>query len=175
MGEQHYGNVSPPVELQRDVALIGSNDENALATERSSYRDGLRQPFATDWAIHVLDVQEASLTRGITAGKTLAYYGIDEVNQDFAAHLAAACGATVVPLWPRDPSPDGQFDAVLYDIDSLPHQHRQEIVGGLLALPRYGMVGVHSYQLEDDQDALCRNGFLVSRRLDLDLVRRLLT
>jgi len=48
----------------------------------------------------------------------IAYLSTDEVNQNLAENLAARCGASQDCLSPHDPPPNGQYDAVVYDLDS---------------------------------------------------------
>jgi hypothetical protein len=108
--------------------------------------------------------------------KTIAFLSTDEVNQSMMEELTGACGARMVPRQPRDPSPDGQFDAVLYDLDHLPAAERQQGLAELLAGrgPR-GRVAVHSFNLEAGQvKALRRRGVGVFRRLDAEVIRWLL-
>ena len=42
----------------------------------------------------------------------IAYLTTDEVNKHLALRLAAQWEVSVCPLEPRDPPPDGKFDAV---------------------------------------------------------------
>jgi hypothetical protein len=107
--------------------------------------------------------------------KRLAYQTTDGLNEATADVLAGHWGGEMLPLLLRDPPPDGQFDAVLYDLDYLPPERRQEILAQLLAGPTHVPTGVHSFNLDEDQaEALRRQGVVVSRRLDRDLIRRLL-
>jgi len=102
----------------------------------------------------------------------IAYLTTDEVNLDLAGDLAAACGVTVDIWSPRDPETDGQFDAVLYDLDYLPTAHRQAVLLRLLSGPVSHAVVVHSYNLEPDQEeALRARGVAVYRRLGRGLFR----
>jgi hypothetical protein len=50
----------------------------------------------------------------------IAYLTTDEVNLDLADRLATECGAILYPLSFRDGPPNGAFEAVLCDWDSLP-------------------------------------------------------
>jgi hypothetical protein len=104
----------------------------------------------------------------------IAYLTTDEVNLDYAARFAEGIGATLSQLFPKDPAPDGRFDAVLYDLDSLPPKERRELLshllGGDLPCPR----GVHSYNLTRKQVAgLRRRGITVVRRLKRGALRTL--
>jgi len=95
-----------------------------------------------------------------------AYLSLDEVNQDLAQRLVAAVGGTLDVLSFRDAAPNGQFDAVVYDLDSLPVDRRHAIVANLQAGPVSGPVAVHSYNLRGRQArALRGQGVLVSKRL----------
>jgi hypothetical protein len=106
----------------------------------------------------------------------IAYLTTDEVNKDLALRLAAQWDVTVCLLEPRDPPPDGQFDAVLYDWDHWPADHRPEtMTGGSGDSIRYP-VALHGYRLEKGQArALRRKGVLLFDRLEpktlLDLYR----
>jgi hypothetical protein len=107
--------------------------------------------------------------------KRLAYQTTDGLNEAMADVLAGHCGGEMLPLLLRDPPPDGQFDAVHYDLDYLPPERRQEILARLLAGRAHVPTGVHAFNVDEDQaEALRRQGVIVSRRLDLDLIRRLL-
>ena len=66
----------------------------------------------------------------------LAYLTTDEVNQDLAIRIAADCGTTLALLSPRDPPPNGRFDAVLYDWDFWPLHLRREVLEELLTAHR---------------------------------------
>jgi hypothetical protein len=101
----------------------------------------------------------------------IAYLTTDEVNESTACRMAAACGVTLHPLLPRDAPPNGQFDAVLYDLDSLPPGGRQEVVSELVSNLPSCPVAVHSYNLEDDVvHALHEKHVIVFRRLGHDLL-----
>jgi hypothetical protein len=96
----------------------------------------------------------------------IAYLTTDEVNLHLAEGMAAACGLTLCPLAPKNPRPDGEFDAVLYDWDYWPAQERREVLDELLAGRRPHAVAVHGYNLEDGQaQALRRHTVGVYRRL----------
>jgi hypothetical protein len=88
------------------------------------------------------------------------------VNVHLAEAMAAASGLTLCPLAPKDPPPDEQFDALIYDWDSWPARQQPEVIAELLAggLPR--AVAVHGYNLEDGlAEALRLNGVAVYRGL----------
>jgi hypothetical protein len=104
---------------------------------------------------------------------SIAYLSTDEVNRHFAGQMAAACGVTLHPLSPKDPPPDGRFDAVLYDLDSIPPSCREEIVASRLASPPTRPMAVHSYNLDMRADALRDKGVVVTRRLVPGVLRSL--
>jgi hypothetical protein len=106
----------------------------------------------------------------------IAYLSTDEVNKDRALRLAAQWQVTVCPLEPRDPSPDGEFDAVLYDWDHWPADRRPKGLTHTAAGPRRQLVALHGYRLGQAQArALRRGGVLLFDRLEsrtfLDLQR----
>jgi hypothetical protein len=97
----------------------------------------------------------------------IAYLSTDEVNQDLALQMAAACDIRVELLSPRDPPPDGEFDALVYDLDYWPLPQRQEVLAELLTGQAPHPVAVHTYNLDADQiDALRAKGMAVHRRLE---------
>jgi len=104
----------------------------------------------------------------------IAYFTTDEVNQALALQFVKTIGVTLGP-WPLlGPSPDGEVDAVVYDLDHLPEPRRTEILSKLTqAAPRHP-TAVHSYNLNDDQlQALRDNGVSVYRRLELRAIKKL--
>ena len=97
----------------------------------------------------------------------VAYITTDEVNQELAIQMAEDCGAKLDSLSPRDPPPDGQYQAVLYDLDFLPHDSGRAILAELLAGPASRPVAIHSYQLARRQVAALRQrGYAVYARLE---------
>jgi hypothetical protein len=106
----------------------------------------------------------------------IAYLTTDEVNKDLALRLGTQWEVTVSPLEPRDPPPDGEFDAVLYDWDHWPVDRRPQALTDTSAQPMRQPVAVHGYGLEQEQArALRRSGVLLFDRLEsrtfLDLQR----
>jgi hypothetical protein len=77
----------------------------------------------------------------------IAYLSTDEVNKDLALRLAAQWEVTVCPLEPRDPAPDGDFDAVLYDWDHWPTDRRPKVLTHTAAGPIRQPVALHGYSL----------------------------
>ena len=104
----------------------------------------------------------------------IAYLTTDEVNEQLAVDLANECGASLHVLSLRDSPPDGEFDAVLYDLDYFPTPQRQKLLSDLLAGPSPHRVALHSYNLEEYQiDALRGNGIAVHRRLGSEIFQLL--
>jgi hypothetical protein len=104
---------------------------------------------------------------------SIAYLSTDEVNRHLAGRMAAACGETLHLLSPNDPMPEGPFDAVIYDLDSIPSACREEIVASALADRATRPVAVHSYNLDTQADALRGKGVVVTRRLGPVVLRAL--
>ena len=96
----------------------------------------------------------------------IAYVATDEVNQTFAARMAAECGAIICHLRPEEELPDGLFDAVLYNLDDVPGAERTAFLEGhCLGIPDCP-TAVHGYCLTDEQaEALGRHGVAVAERL----------
>jgi hypothetical protein len=103
-----------------------------------------------------------------------AYMTTDEVNQNRALELAAECDIDLRVLWPKDPPPDGQFDALVYDLDFWPEWQRQQLLASLVSGEQSHLTGVHGYVLDDKHaELLPQKGVLVYRRLEADLFIRL--
>jgi hypothetical protein len=104
----------------------------------------------------------------------IAYVTIDEVNQDLAVRMADRFGADVSGVVPKDPPPDGRFDAVLYDLDAMSPTLRRQFVAVLRSSRPSRPVGVHGYNLEDDEaNALRMRGVYVSGSLEPALIQDL--
>jgi hypothetical protein len=104
----------------------------------------------------------------------IAYVNIDEVNQELAVRMAAKCGAIICGLAPWDSPPDGQFDAVLYNLDQLPRQRRAALLDELLRDSSRRPVAVHGFDLTEEQvEVLTRRGVTAARRLHIGLLRNL--
>jgi hypothetical protein len=104
----------------------------------------------------------------------VAYLSIDEVNQALATEMALACSVTVHPVWPRDPPPNGEYEALLYDWDSWPAERRKQVLEGLADGPPHRPAAVHGYNLtEDEAEALRRYGVAVHRSLRPEVFERL--
>jgi hypothetical protein len=100
----------------------------------------------------------------------IAYLTTDETNQAVAVQLAAESGVTLHAVAPKNVVPLECFDAVLYDIDYLPDALRATILAELQAGPSLPPRAVHSFNLEEDQEAaLRRNGVVVLRRLQREM------
>jgi hypothetical protein len=105
----------------------------------------------------------------------LAYLSHDEVNLDLAQRLADAAGVQLCPLSVRDSAPAVSCDAVLWDLDGLPHAERAGALKALLAGPLTRPAGMHSYRLEGAEvRALRARGVAVSRRLHAGVVAHLI-
>jgi hypothetical protein len=101
----------------------------------------------------------------------IGYVTTDLVNESIATDMADECGATLVPLIPNQTAPDGDYDAVLYDLDFLPPEQQQQILRNL-ARNKIRRVGVHSYQLKSrDARAMRRRGVAVFRRLGTQVIQ----
>src|SRR2546421_5263746 len=89
---------------------------------------------------------------------------LDDTNLDNAQQFAANHGSTVQGWLPKDGSPNGRFDALVYDLDhwTCNRRDRARLVCDLSTHPPAVPVAVHSYALEPRQvRALRRNGVLV--------------
>jgi hypothetical protein len=96
----------------------------------------------------------------------IAYLTVDEVNEDLALRLAEEYGMTVCPQTLRDPPPDGEFDAVLYDWDSFPRSEQREILARLLEGPLSCPVAAHGYNVPEPQvEALRKKAVVVFHTL----------
>src|SRR5690242_7571999 len=96
----------------------------------------------------------------------IAYCSTDEVNRHRAEEMASACGLTLCPLDPKDPSPNEAFDAVLVDLDFWPIGEQREVLAEPLAGQGVRVAAVHGYNVTDDQaEALRQQGVAVYRRL----------
>jgi hypothetical protein len=97
----------------------------------------------------------------------IAYLTTDEVNKELALRLAAERQVTLCCLEPRDPPPDGEFDAVLCDWDHWPADQRPKGLDDVPARPVGHALALHGYGLEQDQArALRRRGVLLFKRLE---------
>jgi hypothetical protein len=104
----------------------------------------------------------------------IAYITTEEVNQNLAAGMAGKCGAYVCARLPLVPLPDGQFDAVLYDLDDLQKHKRGEFVALILSSPSNLPRAIHGYAITDEQaKALRHHGVAVVQRLRASLIRSL--
>jgi hypothetical protein len=95
----------------------------------------------------------------------IAYLTTDEVNKGLALRLAAQWEVAVCPLELRDPPPNGEFDAVLYDWDHWPKDRPPETGASAGSVRR--PVAVHGYGLAKEQArTLRREGVVVFDRLE---------
>ena len=104
----------------------------------------------------------------------IGYQTSDEVHWYVASQLAHDCGARLECVMPLFQPPPATFDALLIDLDYLPGELRDRVVGELLRCVPIGLVAVHSYNLDDEQiTRLRRSGVLVYRGLGHDLFAKL--
>jgi hypothetical protein len=96
----------------------------------------------------------------------IAYCSLDEVNTSLAETLADRFGDTLCPRWPKDGPPDGEFDAVIYDLDAWPAGDAARVVRELSQAPPTCPVAVCTYNLEEDRaKALSGRGVVVCQVL----------
>ena len=96
----------------------------------------------------------------------IAYLTMDEVNADLARRWADIINADVFPLGPRDPLPNGNYDAAIYDVDMLPECLRNKVLTMLISGPILCPSAMHSYNVRKrDVQALRARGVIVQRRL----------
>jgi hypothetical protein len=104
----------------------------------------------------------------------IAYLTTDEVNRELVARMAAECGAVACALEPKDPAPDGRYDAVLHNLDDLTREERAALLEGLGRGQADHPTAVHGYVLTAEQArALDRQGVAAARRLHPGLIRGL--
>ena len=106
----------------------------------------------------------------------IAYFSNDELDQALAAGMARECGAVICPRNPQDPSPDGPFDAVLYNLDDLPRDRRSVLLEELRRATPDRPTAVHGYDITEEQVRVLQlHGMVAARRLCPGLIRSLLT
>jgi hypothetical protein len=97
----------------------------------------------------------------------IAYVTLDEVNLAVAGELAEECGAALFAIYPAEAAQNGSFDAVIYDLDHIPAEEREQIVAELLTCGPGTPLAVHSYNLDEKvSESLRKRGVAVFRRLD---------
>ena len=102
----------------------------------------------------------------------IAYVNTDQVNQAEAMKMAKKYGAVVYGLRPKDPSPEGRYDAILYNLDDVLRHERSRIIEGILERPSSCPKAVHGYDVSEDEINLFRlHGVAVAQRLQPELVR----
>src|SRR5262249_910703 len=77
------------------------------------------------------DVLDREVLGDVLGGRPdmrIAYMSTDEVNQAMATLMARKLGAVVCCLNPQDRPPDGQYDAVLSNLDDVPRHRRRDIL-----------------------------------------------
>src|SRR5579864_5850246 len=103
----------------------------------------------------------------------VAYLSIDEVNLSTARELVEERNAAFNAPSFSEPLP--YLDAVVYDLDCLPPDLREQIVAQLRSGRPSFPTAVHSYGLADELARDLRsNGVLVARKLTPGLLARLL-
>jgi hypothetical protein len=104
----------------------------------------------------------------------IGYLCTDEVNLRLAARAARACGASLAGPPPRGADPDGEFDAVLCDLDHLPPAGEQAVIEALGSGPLRVPTAVHGYNPGAGRASELRaRGTIVARRLRPGLIRSL--
>lgn len=104
----------------------------------------------------------------------VAYVTTDEVNEELAARMAEHSGATLDSFAPKDSPPNGEYAAVLYDLDYLPRDPGRDFLKELLSRPLGRPVAVHGYRISNRLAAdLRRNGCAVYSRLEPQVFRHL--
>jgi hypothetical protein len=95
----------------------------------------------------------------------IAYVNADEVNQELAARTAIQHGAVISRVVPEGPLPDGEFDAVLCNLDDVPRGQRFALLEELLVGALHRPTAVHGYDMTEDQiQTLNQRGVAVARR-----------
>jgi hypothetical protein len=122
------------------------------------------QPPTSATTVSVAISQGGEVFSDGSVNMVIAYLTTDEVNQTLALQIAERCGVQLFPLEPREAPPNGEFDAVLYDLDYLPQ--REAILNRLRSESFACKAAVHSYNLtEAEVKDLRANGVKVYRRL----------
>jgi hypothetical protein len=104
----------------------------------------------------------------------IAYINTDDVNRAVAARMARTLGVVVWDLHPKDPPPDGMYDAVLYNLDDMMRHRGGDVLAEILRGPSTCPKAVHGYGLSEHQAATLRlRGVAVAQRLQLDLIQTL--
>jgi len=78
----------------------------------------------------------------------IAYMTTDEVNEGIAQQLADAHDVTLHTFWPKDAVPNGEYDAVIYDLDHWPCEQRSQFLADLQENHRACRVAVCSSSLK---------------------------
>ncbi len=90
----------------------------------------------------------------------------DEVNAYWTRQAAQANSLPIEVRTYYDPMPDGDCERVLFDLDSVPADSRQEVLARLSNGCSF-KAAVHSHYLSDaEEDQLRANGVSVFRRLE---------
>jgi hypothetical protein len=101
----------------------------------------------------------------------IAYVTTDEVNLGLALKMAGRCGATVWLVPPGDRTSTARFDAVLYDLASVPGSRRAALIEELCLGNLDGPTAIHGYCITDEQAKILRvHGVVVAHRLESPLI-----
>src|SRR5260221_14507981 len=82
---------------------------------------------------------------GRNHGMHIAYVTTDEVNSDLARRWGRTCACQITVRSPRDPLPNGAYDAAIYDLDYLLSPLHEEVLTKLLSTSQPHTVAVHGY------------------------------
>lgn len=106
----------------------------------------------------------------------LAILTLDEIAFEDAKQIADRLGHTLQCWWPKEGSPDGLFDALIYDVNSSAPERgqREGLVRMLCTEPLSCSVAVYGYSLDDAQThVLQQHGVLVRCRFMSELLEEL--
>jgi hypothetical protein len=102
----------------------------------------------------------------------IAYLTLDEVHEDLARRMSLARGDVLSSLAARIPTPDEEFDAVVYDLDYLPPDLCRTVLAELATGPVRYQRAVHSYNLRKKQaERFRQRGVIVCRTLSAVFTR----
>src|SRR5439155_19474518 len=110
-----------------------------------------------------------------SAAMRIAYWTTDEVNPAWALELADVLRVALDFRTPADGAPTVASDGVIYDLDYLPGELRNEVLTELLAGSPSPPAAVHSHNLDEEVvNRLRRNGVIVGRHIGPRLFQALL-
>ena len=106
----------------------------------------------------------------------IAYVNTDEVNQDLGGTDRLGVLRRCLHTGSGRSTPDGLFDAVLYNLDDVPRDQQPAFLEELCLGTTDCPTAVHGYGIADEQaQALRRHGVAVAQRLHPALLRSLCT